>query len=560
MKKILRILAILNILVITSCSEDFIELKQQGRLTDQNYFDDNNNAIMFINACYDAISWDEGIYLGVEQTSHFYEFLFGDILSDDARKGSQPDDYQAIVPLEEWRAFSSLEFTKSMWMASYKGLFRMNMAILRLPDASIDDDLKTRLLGEVHFLRAYTYFYLVRLFGGVPVFTEPVKPSEYKSSKRASISEVYSLIEQDLRKAVDMLPERSEYAEADLGRATKGAARAYLARAIMYQLGTDNSNNHEWQEVYDITDEIIKSGEYELYPNYAAIHEIDGENCSESVFEIQFADNNESWGTVKAGTTSSVFQGNRTMTYHPSYRDEAKEKGEPEGWGFNTPTEEFVNSFEPDDPRRICTAYGDGEVHHGILQHVDPIYSGGSGYYNRKARIDPDYVPISMKSSPTNLRKMRYADVLLMQAEAAYYIGNEGAARARVNQVRERARESTKQKGSVEGRNTYVPYREDELPASLLPDITSSGQQLLEDIWSERRHELGMESIRYWDLVRTGRYYDALTKKFPDNPSVRENCILRSIPAGGKVVNPIPVLPIPVSEVVSYGLEQNPGY
>jgi len=105
-----------------------------------------------------------------------------------------------------------------------------------------------------------------------------------------------------------------------------------------------------------------------------------------------------------------------------------------------------------------------------------------------------------------------------------------------------------------------VPYRSDEQPDNLLPDITSSGQELLEDIWEERRHELGMEALRYWDLIRTGRYLDALSKEYPEDPTVAERCILRSIPSGGNVVNPIPVLPIPVSEVASYGLEQNPGY
>lgn len=558
MKKLIYVFTV--VLLFVSCTEDFLDLRQQGRLTDQNYFDNDDNAIMFINACYAAIGWDEGIYLGVEQTNHFYEFWYGDILSDDARIGTQPGDRAWLQPLEEWRLLSSDGASKSMWMANYKGLFRINMAILRLPDAEVSSDLKERLLGEAYFLRGYIYFYMVRVFGGVPLFTEPVKPSEYKTTDRASISEVYKLIEKDFKEAIARLPEKSEYPPGDLGRATKGAARAYLARAIMYQIGTDNTNNHSWQSVFDLTEEIINSGEYQLYPNYAAIFEMDGENNSESIFEVQFADNNEGWGVVKAGTTASVFQGNRTMTYHPSYRDEAKEKGEPEGWGFNTPTKEFVNSFEPGDPRRICTAYGDMEVHHGILQRVEEEYSGGTGYYNRKARIDPDFVPTNMKSSPTNIRKFRYADILLMQAEAACYLGNEGIARQRVNEVRARARQATKPKGSIEGRNTYVPYRPDELPDNLLPDITSSGDQLLQDIWKERRVELGMEALRFWDLVRTGRYYDALTKKFPDDPSVRERCIQHSIPVGGGVVNPIPVLPIPISEVVSYGLEQNPGY
>jgi len=560
MKTLIKIIFTFLVIAMAGCSEDFLDLKQQGRLTDQNYFDNDENSIMFINACYAAIGWDEGIYLGVEQTNHFYEFWYGDMISDDASIGTQPSDRGWLQPLEEWRLLSSDGAAKSMWMASYKGLFRINMAILRLPDAEIDAALKERLLGEAYFLRAYVNFYLTRLFGPVPLFTEPVKPSEYKNTKRASMGEVYKLIESDLNKAINQLPEKSEYAVADLGRATKGAARAYLARVIMYQIGMDNSNNHNWQEVFNLTDEIIKSNQYQLFPNYAAIFEMDGENNSESIFEVQFYDNNMGWGVQKAGTTASVFQGNRTMTYHPSYRDEARELGEPEGWGFNTPTKEFVNTFDPYDPRRICTAYGDMEVHHGILQRVEEEYSGGHGYYNRKARIDPDHVPVNMKSSPTNIRKFRFADILLMQAEAAYYIGNEALARKRVNEIRARARMATKQKGSTQGQNTYVNYAHGDLPDNLLPDITSSGQQLLEDIWRERRHELGMEGLRFWDLVRTGRYYDALTTKFPDNPEIRERCISHSIPAGGNVVNPIPVLPIPISDVVSYGLEQNPGY
>ncbi len=560
MKNIVKVFSLLTVFLFASCADDFIDLRQQGRLTDQNYFDNDQNAVMFINACYAYLGWDEGIYLGVEQTNHFYEFWYGDILSDDARIGTQPSDRAWMQPLEEWRLLSSDGASKSLWMATYKGLFRTNMAILRLPEAEISSNLKERLLGEAYFLRAYMYFYLVRVFGGVPLFTEPVKPSEYKSTKRATIAQVYQLIEDDLKKAIGRLPAKSDYPASEMGRATKGAAMAYLARAIMYQIGTDNTNNKSWQEVFELTDQIVKSGQYQLYPNYASIFEMDGENNSESIFEVQFFDNNLSWGVQKSGTTASVFQGNRTMTYHPNYRDEAREKGEPEGWGFNTPTKEFVNTFDPFDPRRICTAYGDMEVHHGILQRVEEEYSGGQGYYNRKARIDPDHVPISMKSSPTNIRKFRYADILLMQAEAAYYLGNEALARQRVNEVRERARKATKPKGSIEGRNIYVPYRADELTANLLPDITSSGEQLLQDIWRERRHELGMEALRFWDLVRTGRYYDALTTKFPDDTAVRERCIQHSIPAGGNVVNPIPVLPIPISEVVSYGLEQNPGY
>ena len=510
--------------VMQSCS-DFLEKDPLGRDTDQTFFNDPDNAILAINAAYDAAAWDEGSDPVYNYIPTNHEWMYGDILSDDAEKGSTPDDFPALIQLKQWLASGNNDVIRGTWGNVWQGIYRTNLVLQKLQSSTIDTALKNRISGEAYFLRAYFYFYLVRVYGGMPLFTEPVQPSEYRASKRASISETYAFIEDDLKKAIELLPEKNGYAASDMGRATKGAARGYLARAIMYQIGTDNARNHTWQEVYDVANAIIASNQYSLTPNYAQIFEEEGENNSESVFEIQFLTSNVSWDDAKVGTGSNIFQNNRATW----------------GYGFNNPTQSLVDEFEPNDPRKANTVYANGDVVLGAKQVVDYPRQNATGYLNRKAAI---IAPATPTSSPQNIRKIRYADVLLMKAEAAAHTGKEQEARDLVNQIRDRARKSTLPKGAKEGSLTYEPAN---VPATALPPVaaTVTGQALIDAILHERRVELGMESLRFWDLVRTGRY----VSKFPASQA-------HTIPG----VNPIPVLPLPTNEVQSWSLTQNPAY
>lgn len=532
MKTIKYIFALLMVAVLLPACQDFLEREPLGRETDQNYFNDETNAVLAINGIYDVLSWDEGPGNFGVYVPHNYEFFYGDVVSDDAAKGSTRSDFPELAELEEWRATANNGPIYGTWTNNFTGISRANTAIKNLPAATIDEELKNRLLGEAKFLRAYFYFYQVRMFGEVPLFPEPVKPSEFGQVGRAPIAEVYQLIEQDLRDAIELLPEKNAFAEADLGRATKGAARAYLARAIMYQLGTDNSNAHTWAEVKEQTTAIINSGQYQLLPNYAAIFEDESENGAESIFEIQNFETTDEWGAIKTGTTSNIFQNNRSTW----------------GWGFNNPTTGLVSEYETGDPRLACTAYGDGDVVLGVAQTVVYPEDNETGYLNRKAAI---VKPATTKSSGQNQRKFRYADILLMHAEASYHTGDEGTARQMLNIIRGRARQSTKPKGSSEGSMTYDPI---EAVPNLLPaiDVSVTGEALLEAIYHERRVELAMEGLRFWDQVRTGTFFDSLPAE------VRTRAEQRSITTG--VVNPIPVFPIPLDEVQSWNLPQNPGY
>ncbi|MCU0403658.1 MAG: RagB/SusD family nutrient uptake outer membrane protein [Chitinophagaceae bacterium] len=527
MKKINHLLSILVVLVTIGSCQKVLDKEPIGVETEQNYFLDPSKAILAINAAYDVLSWDEGPGSG-----HNYEWMYGDVLSDDAEKGSTPGDFPTITMMKEWRTDPANNPSTSTYNNMWQGIFRTNTILKNLEVATWDQQLKKRIEGEARFLRGYYYFYLLRLFGGMPLFTEPVKPSEFGTTPRASISETYKLIEDDFKKAIELLPERSGYSAADLGRATKGSARAYLARAIMYQLGTDNKNAHTWQEVYDLTNAIVNSGQYSLIPNYAQIYEDEGENSAESVFEIQCKATSEGWGPIKAGTTNNIIQNNRRLW----------------GWGFNNPTTSLGNEFEPNDPRKACTMYGDGSIVLGILQVVDYPNENATGYLNRKAAI---VKPVEAKASPQNIRKFRYADVLLMKAEAAAFTGKEQEARDILNMIRTRARLSSLPKGSAEGSMSYDPTG---APSGTLPAIanTVTGDALKNAIYHERRVELGMEALRFWDQVRTGKYLSSLST------SIRSACQSHCITEG--TVNPIPVLPIPLTEVQSWGLKQNPGY
>lgn len=539
MKAIKYILPILLLAVISSACEDFLDKEPLGLETDKTFYKDSENAILAVNAIYDAVAWDEG---GTTGSGHTYEWMYGDILSDDAKKGSTTGDYLEIKQMERWETLPNAPIQSSTWNNMYVAIYRANQVLTYLADpaSTINEDLKTRILGEAYFLRAYSYFNLVTKFGGVPLIEKPIEQAQWGKVERASIAQTYQFIEADLKEAINRLPERGGYAATDLGRATKGAARAYLARAYMFQIGTDNSNGKTWQNVYELTSAIKNSGQYSLEPNYARLFEMEGENGPESIFEIQFVSDNDGWGPAKTGTANNVIQNNRTTW----------------GWGFNNPTQDLVNAFEPNDPRLPVTVYKNGDIVVGEQQTIDYPTQNETGYLNRKAFVEKGARPSQSTNSPKNIIKFRYADVLLMQAEAAYHLKNETEARDLVNQVRQRARNSTKPKGSTAvGASNYEPYA---TTAGVLPDITSSGEALLNDIWHERRVELGMEALRFYDLVRTGRYYPVLSAKYADAPAVLANAQRHSITTG--VINPVPVVPIPLNESQSWGVPQNPGY
>lgn len=345
-------------------------------------------------------------------------------------------------------------------------------------------------------MRAYFYFKLVRWFGDVPLILEPLEPAEYQQA-RSPAGEVHAQIEQDLMDAINSLPPRAQYASADLGRVSQGTAEGLLAKVYLTQGDFAAAETHALG--------VINSGEYSLLERYADNFLPVGENSIESLFEVQAT----ALETGGAGSQYNEVQGVR---------------GTPNlGWGFNRPSDDLILAYEPGDPRREATILYPGEVLPDGSARVEDNPNIVNERFNQKA-----WVPAHSGGNgngPGNIRILRYADVLLIAAEALNENGQAAQALTYLNAVRERARQ---------GLN------------GILPDITETDQAALREIiWHERRVELAMEQQRWFDLQRQGRAGDvlrALDKAFVDNKHE--------------------LLPIPQTEIDLSGgqLLQNQGY
>jgi len=477
----------------TGC-KDFLETNPQGQLTQQVFPTTESDALLATNAVYSTLR--EWFY-------HSGGYPILDILSDDSHKGSNPNDQlNTVGPYDLFEHSATQDGLDRWWSTLYEGIKRANVVVEKVPDIIMDEALKTRCLAEARLLRGVYYFDLVRAWGGVPKITSTNPPLQVA---RSTADEIYALINEDVQYAINNLPLRSEYAGEDAGRVTKGTAQALMARISLFR------NDFANAEKYSL--DVIESGEYALEASFGDASSLVGEHGRESVFEVG-ALQNES--TAAGGNQYANTQGVR---------------GTPNrGWGFNRPSEDLRNSFEAGDPRLDSTIIDLGETLDGVLILGDgttpDVITDDSGKiierecYNQKVWI-PGTNTITQWGH--NRRLIRYADVLLMAAEALNENNKPGDALLYLNQVRQRAR----------GGN-----------ASVLPDITETNQGKLRDIiLNERRHELALEGIRYWDLIRTGKAAEVLGPM-------------------GFVTGKHELLPIPQTEIdISQGvLDQNPNW
>ena len=488
MKK-LKILLPLLLLIVSSCKDSFFEVTPRGQLTAENFFQTQEHAMLATNAVYNVMrNWEIHVFAYVGCT---------DILSDDADKGSEPNDAVFLLEMDNLLFDAANIAPKTLWDGYYRAIFRANIAIERIPEIKMDVPLQNRLIAESKFLRAYFYFNLVRWFGDLPLVTKQLTQDEFKQS-RAKTADVYAQIITDLKAAIDVLPEKSKYSTDDLGRATKGAARGLLSK--VYLTAKDYANAEKYAT------DLINSNEYALLADYNTIFTREGENAAESIFEVQATVSTE---RADGGSQFNEVQGVR---------------GTPNlGWGFNRPSDSFILEFEPGDPRRDATILYEGEAlpdGSAIVERNPRVFNAR---FNQKAWV-PTH-PAGNGSGPGNIRLLRYADVLLIASEAANENGKTADALKYLNLVRKRAR----------GANNNI-----------LPDVTTTDKaQLRDKIWHERRVELGMEQHRWFDLVRTGRAEAAMLKNG------------KSFTKNKHELLPIPQAEIDLS---SGTLLQNPGY
>ncbi len=494
----------LSLLVFTclSCSDDFLDVPVQGG---ESTTADPNLALKLVTGVYNSLM--AGDSWGENGDVHGFAFIsVTSIISDDADKGSTGSDQ--LVPvgdLDDFNTTSTNKFAETLWSGHYNAIGNANQTLKALATANLDAATLEQLEAQVKFLRGYLYFNLVRMYGGVPlVYRVPKDAAEANSdpafSTRAKVEVVYDSIEKDLQYAADHLPLKGQTAA---GMVTKGSAQAMLAKVYMYQ--------KDWAQVLALTNEVIGSGKYSLLDDYAQIWRQAGDNSAESIFEIE----------------TGVFNNTnlRVDNYSLSQGVRVGGKGgwNDLGWGFNNPSANLVNAYEPGDVRKDATiiVIDNSGTHKGTKLwddfRVPSSDSVQNLYYNYKAYTSSTkekYIMPSDKDRPKNIHILRYADVLLMNAEAALHEGGDAA--GPLNLVRKRAKLGDKS------------------------GVTEA------DIWQERRVELAMEHDRFWDLVRQGRAAQ----------------VMHAVGKTNFVEGKSELLPIPNSQILLSGgkLEQNFGY
>lgn len=441
--------------VNTGCKKDWLNPAPENTLvqTDSTFLD-ADNAEKFVNSCYSWMNtWGQSSFSWIGVSS---------IASDDADKGSDPGDLGADKDQMDALSYSPTSLSIiEVWEANYTGIGRCNQAVDKVPkfvDAGLEAGLADRLVGEAKFLRALYYFNLVRTYGGVPKIAKVYSGEEagqiYEDYTNTTKEEIYALIEEDLVDAASKLPVKSAYAAKDIGRATKGAAQALLAKVYLY--------DKKWNEALASANDVINSGEYDLEADYALLWRQSTENGIESIFEIQSQNGEQGWATDK---------------YSECQMARGGVEGGYTGWGFNSPSEDLENAYEAGDVRKAGTIYHAGQtLWDGAL--VSPMASNPR--YNYKAYASQTQeTNYSASFSSKNVRVLRLGEVYLIKAEAANELGNTADAVDALNKIRNRAG---------------------------LANTTASTQgDLRNAIYKERRVEMAMEHDRFFDLVRTGR-------------------------------------------------------
>ncbi|HLP05622.1 MAG TPA: RagB/SusD family nutrient uptake outer membrane protein, partial [Paludibacter sp.] len=426
MKKLILILCSASMLLLTSCNDWLLE-PSPGVTKLEDFFTVGKTAIRATNGAYVPLMWEFNY-------TYFPEWFIGDVVSDDALKGGQSiGDMADVYDFENFKTNSNNGFLLEFYRAQYQGIARCNLGLQQIPnmetDSVMDERVQKRLIGELKFLRAMYYFRLVRIFGGVPLTTAPINSATDWKQPRATAADIYAQITSDLEEANAGLWKKSQYAATDLGRATKGAAQAMLLKTNLYL--------KNYPEAKRWGDSIMLSNEYGLVPDYAANFTLEGENGKESVFEIQYmADPMSDYGGTHGEGGDGYTRGTFSVILT---RSRSSKLGG--GWGFNKPTQNLYDEYETGDPRRDATIMNPKDAE--IETPAQEIYLGDRYLSRKYALLNPDNSAIQLDHAtrgPINTKVIRYADVLLMYAEACCETNDLAGAKDALEKVRARAR------------------------------------------------------------------------------------------------------------------------
>jgi hypothetical protein len=454
MKFIKKIVFVSAIFAFTQCSNDFLEKAPLDTINTSNYPTNEGELITLVNGAYQPLQWPK-LYNMRMWTS---DIMAGNSIvgAGGGSDGIETQDNSNFVTATDNQGVLDI------WRGPWPGILMSNMVLKVAPNLAIDENVKKRSMGEAYFLRAHYYFILVRYFGDLPLIITPQSSDSDLYPERVSKDLIYKQIIADLEKAAELLPNKSTYTGSDIGRANKGAAIGELAEVYL-TLG----NN--WQKVVDLTTQVEGLG-FALNTNYADNFNPATENSVESLFEVQYNSNGgySFWNNENQAAWTSTFMGPRGSNFVGG------------GWGWNQPTQEFINSYEANDNRKAITV-----LYTGCPDFDGKTYQATystTGYNVRKFLVPLSAVS-SYDNSPLNFPVLRFSNILLMKAEALNELGQTSQAEAPLNRVRNRAG---------------------------LPNIASglSKADFKNAVLKERRVELAFEGQRWFDLIRVnnGQY------------------------------------------------------
>jgi starch-binding outer membrane protein, SusD/RagB family len=374
-------------------------------------------------------------------------------------------------------------WTSAPWASSYSGIQRANVVINNVPQIKMNTSLRDRYVAEAKFLRALHYFNLVRFYGGVPLVSEEVTILENAQISRASVEEIYKFIEKDLLEAETVLP--NAYPVSEAGHATKGSANGLLSKVYLTWAGTFKGSEY-WSKAAAKAKEVIDGGNYDLWQNFDEAFEIKNRGGKESVFEVTYV-------TDVLGQQHSTYWAPRGAAYVPG-----------NGFGTIRVSKSLWESFSPTD-KRISGSFLTNDIRNPAVKLTveNPDPSLALSFW-KLTDLTSKVFGGNGKSFPY----MRFSEVLLIFAEALNEVSNGPTSEAykAINRVRTRAG---------------------------LSDLSGLSQAQFKDaILLERRLELSHEGHRWFDLVRTGRLLEAVSKEvsFGRNPTIKAHHVLFPIP------------------------------
>lgn len=481
---------ILPLLLLTTFSCHFLDEEPESLITSANYYKTESDAVAATNALYDYMTvgttylWDPS-FGGIFFNDYW---VFGDLLSDNVNENLASTDYRNISEFKMTPENTRIQY---YWQDLYKTINAANIVIQKVPLINMNTMKRDHLVSEARFIRAMMYFEAVRYFGDAPLLTEPVEDLADAYKGRNSEADIYTLILEDLKYAETHL---SDSYRVGLGRPTPYAVKSLLAKVYL-EIG-------DYQGSADYAADVINNGPYFLWPDYADIFKISNTNSGEIIFAANFS-----------GTLSEGFKPNQ---YHVRLLPPGLDKdgeGPENAHGWETPTDDLYNSFDPQDHRKAVTFITSFTYSDGTTVTFDPYISK---FWDQEAEPRGN-------NTDSDVIYLRYADVLLIYAEALNELNNGPTAAAydAINQVRKRARYN----GTTE--------------LNILPDLGGLDYQGFRDaLLQERRWEFVMEGQRFHDLVRFGILVDKVNSSGKPNVTPKDFHIHLPIPQRERDLNP----------------------